>query len=142
MIPNLNGPSRAGGAIEAKPNVGGGRCSPNASRKQGATHGMRPIDFSRVNRAALSVLPRLLQRWLPGGRIEGVEYVALNPRRVDHRPGSFRINTRTGRWADFAVEDARGRDVVSLAAYLGGIGQGEAAERLATMLGIGGRDVR
>jgi len=32
--------------------------------------------------------------------------------------------------------------VVSLAAYLGGIGQVEAAERLAAMLGIGARDGR
>jgi hypothetical protein len=89
-----------------------------------------------VNHAALCVLPRLLQRWLPGGRIEGPEYVALNPCRADRRPGSFRINTRTGRWADFAVADARGGDVVSLAAYLAGISQIEAAERLAEMFGI------
>jgi hypothetical protein len=102
----------------------------------------RPIDFGRVNRAALAVFPTLLARWLPSGCIEGAEYVALNPRRADHRPGSFRINTRTGQWADFAVSDARGGDVVSLAAYLGGIGQREAAERLATMLAIGGRDGR
>jgi hypothetical protein len=113
-----------------------------ASRKKSAAHAMRPIDFNRVNSAALALLPGLLRRWLPGGRIEGVEYVALNPRRADHRPGSFRINTRTGRWADFAIEGARGRDVVSLAAYLGGIGRVEAAKRLAAMLGIGRRNVR
>lgn len=100
------------------------------------------IDFGRVNRAALAELPQLLERWLPGGRIKGAEYVALNPRRADQWPGSFRINTRTGRWADFAVSDARGGDVVSLAAYLCGIRQVEAAERLANLLGIGGRDVR
>jgi hypothetical protein len=97
------------------------------------------IDFARVNRAALAALPTLLARWLPGGRTEGPEYVALNPRRADRRPGSFRINTRTGRWADFAVKSARGGDVVSLAAYLGDVGQGEAAERLAAMLGVEAR---
>jgi hypothetical protein len=94
------------------------------------------IDFARVNREALAVLPSLLARWLPGGRYEGAEYVVLNPRRIDHRPGSFRVNTRTGRWADFAIDGARGGDVVSLAAYLGCIGQVQAAERLAAMLGI------
>ena len=88
------------------------------------------------------MLPSLLARWLPGGRIEGTEYVVLNPRRADDHLGSFRINTRTGRWADFAVADARGGDVVSLAAYLGGTGQREAAERLTAMLGIGERDGR
>jgi len=94
------------------------------------------IDFALINRAALLALPRLLRRWLPGGRIAGAEYVALNPRRLDHRPGSFRINVRTGCWADFAIVDARGGDVVSLAAYLGDIGQAEAARRLAVMLGL------
>jgi hypothetical protein len=93
------------------------------------------IDFNRVNRAALAALPALLARWLPGGRTEGSEYVVLNPRRVDHRPGSFRINIRTGRWADFAT-GGRGGDVVSLAAYLSHLKQSEAAEKLAAMLGI------
>jgi hypothetical protein len=101
---------------------------------------VRPIDFDRVNRAALAVLPGLLRRWLPGGRTEGAEYVALNPRRVDHHPGSFRVNTRTGRWADFAVEGVSGGDVVSLAAYLGSIGQVDAADRLGAMLGVEVRD--
>jgi hypothetical protein len=97
------------------------------------------VNFTRINRAGLSRLPDLLARWLPGGRIEGTEYVALNPRRLDHRPGSFKINLATGQWADFAIEGARGGDVVSLAAYLGGIGQVEAADRLAAMLGIAAR---
>jgi hypothetical protein len=34
-----------------------------------------PIDFDRINRAALARLPDLLARWLPGGRMEGREYV-------------------------------------------------------------------
>lgn len=100
------------------------------------------IDFELVNRAALNRLPDLLARWLPGGRIAGSEYIARNPKRHDQRPGSFKINLASGRWADFAAEGARGRDVVSLAAYLGGIGQVEAAKRLAAMLGIGARDAR
>ena len=100
------------------------------------------ISFERVNRAALPVLPSLLARWLAGGRIAGDEYVALNPRRRDHRPGSFRVNMRTGRWADFAIAHARGGDVVSLAAYLGDIGQVKAALCLAVMLGLEVRDAR
>jgi hypothetical protein len=102
----------------------------------------RLIDFARINRAALALLPEIIARWLPGGRIEGREYLALNPCRSDHRLGSFKINLNTGSWADFAIEDARGRDVVSLAAYLGGIGQVEAAKRLAAMLGIEARNAR
>ena len=95
----------------------------------------RPIDFTVVNRAALADLPAILARWLPGGRIEGGEYVALNPRRADRRLGSFKINLGTGKWADFATGD-RGGDPVSLAAYLAGCGQTEAARELAAMLGL------
>ncbi len=92
------------------------------------------IDFQRINRAALSALPELLQRWLPGGRVEGAEYVALNPKRVDHHLGSFRINLKTGAWADFAIAAARGGDVIALAAYLAGTGQAAAALEIARML--------
>jgi hypothetical protein len=80
----------------------------------------------------------LLTQWLPGGRREGGEYVAINPMRHDRHPGSFRINMRTGRWADFATGD-RGGDPVSLAAYLSNLKQCEAAEKLAGMLGVEAR---
>jgi hypothetical protein len=93
------------------------------------------VDFAAMNRAALGRLPDILSRWLPGGRIEGCEYVVRNPRRRDHRPGSFKINLATGRWADFATGD-KGGDPVSLAAYLAGSSQVEAARRLAAMLGL------
>jgi hypothetical protein len=97
-------------------------------------------DFKAVNQAAMAVLPGLLRRWLPNGRIEGNEYVARNPRRSDRHHGSFKVNLRTGKWADFAC-DARGGDPVSLSAYLSGLSQTEAARRLGTMLGMSpGRD--
>jgi len=97
-----------------------------------------PVDFDRINRCALAVLPALLERWLRGGRREGREYVALNPTRHDRHLGSFRINMRTGRWADLATGD-RGRDPISLAAYLSHLKQREAAEKLADMLGVEAR---
>lgn len=90
------------------------------------------LDFERINRAALAAL---LARWLPDGKSVGSEYVARNPRRADRRPGSFKVNIQTGRWADFATDD-RGGDVVSLAAYLGGLSQVEAARGLARALGL------
>jgi hypothetical protein len=49
------------------------------------------IDFEKVNRAALAVLPLLLARWLPGGKVQGREYIVRNPTRDDHAPGSFKI---------------------------------------------------
>ncbi len=93
------------------------------------------IDFGAINAAALPALPTLLRRWLPDGRQVGREYVARNPRRADKRAGSFKINLRSGKWCDFATGDAGG-DVVSLAAYLSGTGQGNAAKNLAAMLGV------
>lgn len=96
---------------------------------------MERVDFETVNRAALSVLGSLLARWLPGGRVEGREYIALNPKRTDRNLGSFRINLDSGRWGDFATGDTGG-DPVSLGAFLFDLGQGEAAFKLAGMLGV------
>jgi hypothetical protein len=77
----------------------------------------------------------LLARWLPEGRREGHEWVALNPTRADRHAGSFSVNMITGRWADFATGDAGG-DVISLAAFLFNLNQAQAARRLADMLGV------
>lgn len=93
------------------------------------------IDFARVNAAALRDLRALVERWVPGGRVVGVEYVGRNPRRDDRSLGSFKVSLATGRWADFATGD-RGGDPVSLTAYLHGLGQAEAAKRLVSMLGL------
>ena len=95
------------------------------------------IDFAAINREALPLLPAILQRLLPNGRREGHEYLALNPRRGDRRLGSFKINLRTGVWADFASDD-KGGDPVSLIAFIENCRQGEAALKLARMLGIDG----
>lgn len=93
------------------------------------------IDFDSINFAALSALPAILSRLLPGGQLASVEYIVRNPRRADRSPGSFRINLRNGRWADFATGD-RGGDPVSLVAYIEDTTQGDAAKILAQILGI------
>ena len=46
------------------------------------------LDFASINAAALAALPAVLSGLLPGGKFVGGEYVALNPTRADHRPGS------------------------------------------------------
>ncbi len=84
-------------------------------------------DYRSINAAAMESLSTLLERWLPGGRFRGGEYIALNPNRDDKRLGSFRISTQTGRWADFATQD-RGGDVISLYAFLNRLRQSEALE--------------
>ena len=95
----------------------------------------RRIAFARIAAAALSCSEVLLQRWLPDGRFEGSEWVAINPTRADSRKGSFKINFATGYWADFATGD-RGGDLISLASYLYKIRQGEAALKIAKAIGI------
>ena len=93
------------------------------------------IDFGAIATASLPYLPDLARRWAPEGRRIGNEWIARNPTRDDRSPGSFKINLRTGRWADFATGD-KGGDAISLAAHLHGMSQLEAARKLAAMLGI------
>ena len=93
------------------------------------------IDFKSTAAATLNAVDRVLQSWLPGGKYNGPEYVARNPTRSDNKPGSFSINTVTGRWSDFATEDAGG-DLVSLVAYLERCNQVEAETKLADFLGL------
>ena len=95
---------------------------------------IRRLDFDSVNRAALPALPAILARLAPGGKIFGSEYTTINPTRADRHAGSFKVNLRSGRWADFATGD-KGGDVVSLVAYLEGVQQSDAARLLASMLG-------
>ena len=93
------------------------------------------IDFGRVNGAALARAVAVVRGLLPEGRMEGHEYVARNPLRPDRRLGSFKVNITTGRWADFATGDGGG-DLVSLAAFVSGLPQREAAIRLAESMGV------
>ncbi len=91
------------------------------------------IDFKSINTAALSRFDALLSNWLPGGRIEGQEYVAGDVSGVSGR--SLSINRATGVWRDFACNDG-GADPISLWAAIRGIKQGEAARELARDLGL------
>jgi hypothetical protein len=95
----------------------------------------RPIAYRRIAEAAAASAPSVVVQWLPNGKRIAHEWVALNPTRVDNRPGSFKINLRTGAWADFATGD-RGGDLISLAAYIFRLEQSEAALRIASMIGI------
>jgi hypothetical protein len=109
-----------------------------AGRTDSTNGRWRAIDFRAVNAAALTCLGPLLSRLAPGGKVVGGEYVALNPRRADKRPGSFKVRflgARAGAWSDFATSD-KGGDPVSLVAYLANVSQGEAARLLAQMLGM------
>jgi putative DNA primase/helicase len=100
-------------------------------------HRYRRLNFAGINAAALARLPELLTQLLPGGRRIGREWTCGS---LAGEPGrSCRVNLATGKWADFATGE-RGGDPVSLAAAVWRVSQGEAARRLAELLGVeGGR---
>lgn len=82
--------------------------------------------IKKVASIALGAINGVLAQWLPGGKKEGCEYVVRNPTRADEKLGSFSINLNIGEWSDFATH-ARGKDLVSLVAYLEGY-QGDGAQ--------------
>ena len=94
----------------------------------------RRVDIKTVAANARGLAQPICQRLLPQGRRRGDEWISRNPTRGDRRPGSFKVNLRTGKWSDFATGD-KGGDLVALVAYLDGINQGEAACRLDEMIG-------
>jgi hypothetical protein len=91
--------------------------------------------FALLQQASLPMLQHLIPLWLRSGRREGGEWVAYNPNRADRTLGSFKVNLRTGRWADFATGQ-KGGDAISLLAYLRGVSQAQAARLLARELRV------
>lgn len=93
------------------------------------------LNFQTIKSAALTSIDSVLARWVPNGKRQGKEYLALNPNRSDAKSGSFSINTATGAWADFATGD-RGGDLVSLVAFIDRCSQVDAARQLSEFLGL------
>ncbi len=94
---------------------------------------MADLDFTGLNRRLLSRSRELVPVWLPGGRLQGKEYVCGGLR---GGPGSsMAVNVETGKWGDFADADVKGGDLISLYAAVYGLKQGEAAKRLAEDVG-------
>ncbi len=91
-------------------------------------------DFKNIADLAKSSSQTVVSYLCPHGKREGHEWVALNPTRHDKSLGSFRINLRTGKWADFSTGD-RGGDLISLWAYIKGTTQYEALRELHNWLG-------
>jgi hypothetical protein len=96
---------------------------------------MTPIDFDGINAAALRNGRSFVENLIPGGKFRSHEYLVQNPCRDDRKPGSFSVNYRSGCWKDFASGDG-GADLISLVAYIRGVGQGDAAREMADKLGV------
>ena len=95
---------------------------------------MNKINFSQVKSCLMGSEEAILRQLLPFGKKTGSEYIALNPTRNDKNLGSFRINTKTWKWSDFATGD-RGGDIISLYAYIKGLNQLTAAKELLKLIG-------
>lgn len=96
------------------------------------------VDLIRlVALRALPAAPALLKEWLPEGRPSGREWVARNDIRGDRQAGSFGVSVDSGRWNDFADDQAHGGDLVSLLAYLRKCRQVEAAREIDKRLSLG-----
>ena len=97
--------------------------------------GRTPIDYVSLARALLDQVEHFLAQWLPGGRIEGHEY--LGPRKRDGGVGdSLKVNLITGAWAYFGGGDSdKGGDLTSLYAWLEGKNNRQAALELMESLG-------
>ncbi len=90
--------------------------------------------FELIRREALARYPALLQEWLPGGRIEGNEFVAGS---VAGEPGnSLKVNIRTSAWADFARAGVSGNDAISLFAAINKLSYKDAGKELGILLGL------
>ncbi|GHF32128.1 hypothetical protein GCM10017044_28890 [Kordiimonas sediminis] len=95
----------------------------------------RPDIFADTRSRLHPKLELLVPSLLPQGRRQGMEWIALNPTRTDRKLGSFRINLKSGAWADFATGDSGG-DLVSLASYLYGLPPLEAVKLVRRMAGV------
>ncbi len=135
---NCSGINMSGAALGCEKHmVGTGDVGARAKEQLGHyyTHGV--INFELAKELVLECADEVLAHWLPDGELVGSEYKARNPTREDGSPGSFTINTRSGKWADFATDD-RGGDLISLIAYLEGCERqsGAAVKILEFMAGL------
>lgn len=91
-----------------------------------------PIKFEALNAALLRMAPALVEAWLPGGEVRGLEYVVHSIWRSEKTPSlCVRLEgKRAGSWGDFGGTE-RGNDLLSLYAAIHRVSQGEAAVRLA-----------
>lgn len=98
---------------------------------------MKKEDIKRIAEVAKAHGKKILEHWLPGGKIEGdgKEYAVKNPHRQDNKIGSLKINVASGRGKDFATDEAFG-DFVAVVAFAQRCDMSQAASDLASFIGM------
>lgn len=106
----------------------------------GDTRSAESFDFDEVNAVAMENWEAVLDELgvLNDGKLSGQNYQMLNPKRNDNNLGSFSINIESGKWAEFACDEASGTDIISLVAYIRNVNNYKAKEWLAEYLGMTG----
>lgn len=88
---------------------------------------MSEIDFETIKESLHSNALSYLEQWLPGGKVEGPEFVCGS---IRGEPGkSFKVNLNKFVWSDFATGES-GSDLISLYAKIKNLKQIEAAKEL------------
>lgn len=88
---------------------------------------MYEIDYQSLAKDLLNKSGTLVPWLLPGGKLQGREWVCSNLRGGEG--DSLKVNLDTGLWSDFATED-KGGDLISLYAAVKGLSQRDAALEL------------
>ncbi len=94
------------------------------------------IDFDRIEAAGRAAIMRVLERYLPGGKMSGPRYEVRNPRRDDSHVGNFDYHTVKHVWGDFAASEHKGKGAISILAFVLGVDRPTAARELARFLGL------
>jgi putative DNA primase/helicase len=86
------------------------------------------INFDELKGRLLAQADTLIPEWLPGGKRRGREWICGN---LSGGAGeSLSVNMVTGFWGDFATNDLRGGDLISLYAAIHQLSQMDAARTL------------
>lgn len=93
------------------------------------------MNFKEIHSRALPAILTVLNHILPGGKVEGEEYVCLNPNRTDKKLGSFKVQLSTGTWKDFSAGDG-GKDLIDLVGFVYHLDSLPAAQKLSDILNL------
>ena len=75
------------------------------------------VSFQEIKQQYKQCPIEILKRLVENGKIEGGNYVALNPRRSDKKAGSFRIDIASGKFHDFSTGDS-GSSIIDLVVFV------------------------
>ena len=92
----------------------------NSLREQnsGNVRQSQSIDFAAIKARAEPLIVEILEVLAPDGEMRGSEYLMYNPHRDDGELGSFAYNVDKHVYADFADDEVKGNDIISLTAFL------------------------